>query len=48
MTWFNEPGTCDLDSEAGPETVGYGGRYQLVGEDANELILRPDSKKHFW
>lgn len=48
MEWMNQPGVDLLDSEAGPETEGYGGRFQLMGEDQNELILRPESKKQFW
>ena len=48
MSWFNEPGTYDVPPGSGPEVEGYGGRWSIIGEDGDELILRPDAKKDFW
>jgi hypothetical protein len=48
MEWFNEPGTFETAPGSGPEVEGTGGGWQVVGDNKEELILKPDSKKDFW
>ena len=48
MSWFNEPGTYNVPLGSGPEVEGTGGRWQITGDNSDELILRPDSKEDFW